>query len=257
MDDLTGEARLEAEMAQRARAGLEARIFLRDDDAVSDTAALQRLFALCGEYDAPLLLACIPEPADQGLGRAVRSMPLVTGAVHGFAHANHAPAGEKPCELGLHRGMDKVLEELSRGRTKLEDLFEGELSDILVPPWNRIHDEVASRAGEAGYGGISAHGWQERPAAAPAIFVNVHVDVVHWSADRVGREADWAFGEMANALAFSRGKGNAAVGILAHHLAHDEKAWATLETLLKRLAGLGCRFVSADGELERRLPSQA
>lgn len=240
---------LEAELDRWRSAGLTPRAFLRDDDAVADTPALRRLFAVSERHAAPLLLACIPEPADESLGMAVRGFGLATGAVHGWRHESHAPKGEKPCELDRYRPPEVVLGELRAGREKLAALFGGRVSGLVVPPWNRIHDEVAAQVAKAGFNGVSAHGFGERPGAGGTPFVNVHVDVVHWSNGRTGRTPEWALGECAKAFALSREGGREAVGLLAHHLAHDEQAWATLDALMGALARCGVNFVEADSLL--------
>jgi hypothetical protein len=241
---------LRREITIWALAGRTPRFFLRDDDAVSETPALRRLFWQSEQAAAPLLLATIPEPADDSLGRAVRAFGLATGAVHGFSHRNNAPKGEKTCELDRHRDISAVLGELRQGRAKLIELFAGRLSGLLVPPWNRIHDEVASQVQTAGFLGISAHGWLKEPAPHALGTVNAHIDIIHWSGGRVGRSPDWVAGELATNLREARLRGWRAIGILTHHLDHDDAAWAVLGDIfeLARLRGIG--WVSADALIQ-------
>lgn len=236
------EAQLAAELALWRAGGHAPRLFLRDDDATDDTPALRRLIDLSEGRGAPLLLAVIPAGATPELGSLLRARPLVSPAAHGFAHRSHSPRKEKPCEIGRHRPPETVLAELSHGRERLLELFPGRLSGLLVPPWNRIHDELVGRIGEAGFAAISAHGWERR---AGARFVNAHVDIVHWSGGRVGRERSWIFAEIARNLAEARARDWSAVGVLTHHLAHDEKAWAGLAAIFDSLAG-EARWVAAD-----------
>jgi hypothetical protein len=242
---MNAEALLAAEFSRWAREGRRPRLFLRDDDAIADTAQLQRLLAICERFGMPLLLASIPRDADATLARAVRGNALVTAAIHGHAHVNHAPRGEKPCEMGDHRRLETVLGELRRGREKLLDLFDGRLSGLLVPPWNRISANVARHAVEAGFTAISTHGWNI-PAGLPPM-VNTHLDIIHWSGGRVGRQWEWVAEQLAINLAEARSRGHAAVGILAHHLAHDEQAWRMLEAIGETAARHGAVFVEADG----------
>ena len=237
---------VEQEIERWRAAGQRPRMFLRDDDAVTVTPALERLVNLVHRHKAPLLLASIPSMTDDKLGVLVRDELLIVGAVHGWAHVSHAPVGEKPCELGSHRPLETVLEELRQGRERLIGLF-GWVSDLLVPPWNRIEDTVLEHIGQAGFGGVSAHGWPERPL--PARQVNAHVDIVHWLAGRVGRDLNWIYEELARNLAEARRHGFRAVGILTHHLAHDERAWASLDALMQRMADEGATWVAADNLL--------
>ncbi|MEZ5872470.1 MAG: polysaccharide deacetylase family protein [Nitratireductor sp.] len=210
--------------------GLVPRIFLRDDDAVDDTPALTRLDALTREYDIPLLLAVIPDPARPALAKAIASRKLITPAVHGFRHVSHSPKGEKVCELGTHRPVETVIGELAEGRRKLETMFDPEISAILVPPWNRIHDSVRDRIADAGFAAVSAHGWSEPTAIR---MINAHVDVIHWKGGRRGREASWVYYNLLENLKSARQRGGEAVGLLLHHLDHDSVAWETSENVFR------------------------
>jgi hypothetical protein len=168
----------------------------------------------------------------------------VTGAVHGYAHVSHAPPGSKPCELGIDRPAETVLAELRRGREILARMFGGRLSALVVPPWNRIHPEIARRVGEAGFSGVSAHGWDDGPAGVVA--VNVHVDLVHWSGGRTGRPLAWLDARIAENLATARLRNFPGIGILAHHRVHDAAAWAGLASILARFATPEVEWTKAD-----------
>ena len=52
-----------AELARWRAEGLSLPIWWRDDDAIAPTPALERLLALAEQFEAPLHLAVIPEPA--------------------------------------------------------------------------------------------------------------------------------------------------------------------------------------------------
>lgn len=229
--------------------GQKPRLFLRDDDATEVTPALEKLIAPCENFGIPLLLATIPKPANLALGTRVLKSPLVRGAVHGYRHKNHSPMGVKTCELGNHRPLGTVLEELREGREKLLELFDGNLSDIIVPPWNRIHDEIINELQELGFKGLSTHAWLKREMPLP--MVNTHVDIMHWSAGTIGREHNWVLNQITLNLEIARKKGGRAIGILSHHLVHDDKAWAMLDKLYATLEGK-VDWVAADdllGEL--------
>ena len=132
-------------------AGKPATLWWRDDDAVEPGAALDRLLALAAAHEAPLALAVIPARATGTLVRRLgRSGPGVTVVQHGFAHRNHAPPGVKKMELGTHRPVAEVLEELARGRARMDALFGADWLPVMVPPWNRVAPELVDRLAALG-----------------------------------------------------------------------------------------------------------
>ncbi|MDZ4135094.1 MAG: glycosyl transferase family 28, partial [Paracoccaceae bacterium] len=77
----------------RAKAGNPARFWLRDDDAVAPTGALDRLLDMTGAQGVPLTLAVIPAPSGAQLAARLAQEAGVIVAVHGWSHQNHAPDG--------------------------------------------------------------------------------------------------------------------------------------------------------------------
>lgn len=238
------EATLAEELDRWSAAGLTPRLWLRDDDAVAPTPALDRLLDMVKRHDAPVLLAVIPKEATEALAERLEAEPLVTPCVHGWAHARHTPADRKAVELGGDRRVDDVLDELRRGHARLRTLFARRMSGILVPPWNRMDAGVAAHVHECGFTAVSTFGWQRTGTELPEL--NTHVDIVDWHGSRGGREAAWAFAECTRRLVEARERGGAPVGILTHHLVHDEQAWRTLDALLAALRSRGCGLHRAD-----------
>ena len=74
--------------------------WLRDDDAVGDTQHLRRLAAWAQKHATEVLLAVIPASIESSLAPALRELKHLRPCVHGWAHRNHAPPGEKKQELG-------------------------------------------------------------------------------------------------------------------------------------------------------------
>ncbi len=168
-------------------AGRTVRIWLRDDDCVAVTPALERLASLCSSFGLPILLAVIPEPAEPLLAGWIAAHPTVTPCQHGFAHRNHAGPGERARELDGLRPLEEVLDELARGRAKLQALFGDRLSDILVPPWNRIDTDLVSRLSGLGYSALSTFG---PPEFSGLRRLNSDLDIIDWRNGRVGRPLD-------------------------------------------------------------------
>lgn len=239
-------AEVDAELERWQAAGITPRIWLRDDDATRPTPALDRLLALTNGYQAPVLLAVIPKPAEWALAERLAGERLVTPAVHGYAHRNHAPADSKKIELtenAFGRTVDTVVAELAAGRRKLREQYDGRLSDVLVPPWNRISPAVAPKIAAAGFSAISVYGWIETPAGLPHL--NTHVDIIDWRNNRIGRELANVSSGLAARLGEARQRGGAPVGLLTHHLVHDRTAWATLEAVLDGLTARGVALSAA------------
>ena len=132
--------------------------WLRDDDAVLPTDALDRLLDLTERYSVPSLLAVIPARTGEALRHGCTESPHVSVAIHGWAHTNHAPADQKKQELGSHRPAAQVLAELGEGREKLARLHGRHVVSILVPPWNRIDAALLPQLVGLGFEPLSVYG---------------------------------------------------------------------------------------------------
>jgi peptidoglycan/xylan/chitin deacetylase (PgdA/CDA1 family) len=237
-------AEIDVELDAWRAAGLAPRFWLRDDDATEPCEALERLIALTRKYSVPLLLAVIPAGANEALAQRLAHEPLVTPCVHGYAHRRWSAAEESAVELGGDRHVDQILAELEEGSQHLHALFGQRLSGILVPPWNRIAREVAARVHECGFTAISTWSWQQTGARIPGL--NTHIDLMDWQI-RGGRDIGWITSETVRRLRQAREKSGAPLGILSHHLVHDERAWQSLETLIEYLVReRGLAFHAAD-----------
>ena len=234
-------ASLTAALDRATGAGRQVDVWLRDDDAVTTTKALDRLAALARRSAMPVLLAVIPDPADRHLVRFVNSEPLLTPTQHGFAHVNHAGFLQRACELGLHRGRETILAELALGRDKMAALFGSRRSDILVPPWNRIAPELVPALPQLGFGGLSTYA--SLHANSPGLdILNAGLDIIDWRNGRVCHREDKLVSRLAGLI-----DDGGPVGILTHHLVHDEAAWLFLDRALDRLAAHpAVRFTAAD-----------
>ncbi len=229
---------LESELEHWSRAGRDVTLWWRDDDAVTATPQLERLLGILrppGGAPVPLCLAVIPRQADRSLAAVAASQPQLSILQHGFAHTNHAPAGEKKAELGGHRPATAILAELAEGRDLLRALFPAGLASVLVPPWNRIAPAVRAELPAIGLAHISTYGPRARGDRQA---VNTHADIINWHRGRgfVGEDAALALlgGHLA-ARREGRADRDEPTGILTHHLVHDEACWNFLTELVYRL----------------------
>jgi hypothetical protein len=217
-----------------AAAGRTARIWLRDDDAVEPTPALSRLLTYAQLL--PVTLAVIPRDTGPALARTLAAHPSVSVALHGWAHANHAPPGVKSAELGPHRPAATVLGELASGRDRLAALYGAGFQPLLVPPWNRIDPALIPRLPGIGLSALSTFG-PEAPDDAVRR-VNTHVDLIDWRGNRGGRPALALATDLAARLdAMLDDPAQRSLGVLSHHLVHDSAAWAALDDIAAIVAG--------------------
>jgi hypothetical protein len=215
-----------------AKAGQIARLWLRDDDAISTTPALDRLMELSAKHHTPILLGVIPMLARPCLVQRLAGCPHITVAMHGIWHQNHAMAGQKKQELPPELGRHAILERLRLGRSRLVGLFGEPAGAWYIPPWNRIAPEAAALLPEVGFTALSC--FAAAASGIPALAQrNTHVDLMNWQAGRTGKPPSQVAAELARELARARTEGFRPVGVLAHHLDHDENAWRSLASLLE------------------------
>jgi hypothetical protein len=224
--------RLLALLDAAARDGRAVTVWWRDDDAVDATPQLERLLGLASSHSVPLGLAVIPKRATPGLAARLADVPAVAVLQHGWSHRSHSPNAKKKAELGDDRPIETVLCELAAGRTTLDGLFGDRFLPVLVPPWNRIGATVRARRGEAGLTGLSTFG--PRRGAEPHV-VNTHVDVIDWGAQATQSRAA-VFGLLHRLFEQCLLGHGEPIGLLTHHLVHDEAAWQLIDDILLLLA---------------------
>jgi hypothetical protein len=226
---------LREELDRWRDAGCIAAFWWRDDDAIEPTPALARLLGLADSFSAEVAVAVIPAHASEALPEAL-ARHSAAAVQHGYAHKNHARLGAKSVECGGDRSVEVVLEELTKGRAMMRRLFGSPADTILAVPWNRIERPVLDRLGETGLAAVSAYGPRNAMRGPHGLAVaNAHVDPMNW------RERRFAGDEKAlsSVLGELRARRTGAsdpdepVGLLTHHLDHDEPFWAFVERLLR------------------------
>ena len=199
--------------------------WLRDDDAVTVTPALQRLLS----FGVPVALAVIPDLAEPGLFKTD-----VAFMQHGCDHRNRAAPGEKKTEFPAGEAIPDALARLGRSHERLISLGKDRVLPVIAPPWNRMRRELAGQLPSIGIRGFSGYRGERVPNLLQH---DTHVDIVAWKAGRrfIGEEE-------AVRLAMTYVAQGKPIGWLTHHAVHDESAWAFLGRLF---ALRGPRWVSA------------
>ena len=249
--DLSG---LRAAIAACREAGCLPALWLRDDDAVAPTPALDRLLRFSQTTGLATHLAVIPADATEALGAYVTSNSEFIPVVHGLAHQNHASAEEKKAEFGPHRTLQERLADAQTGLHKLRKLFGNRLCPAFVPPWNRMADDMAEGLATAGFTMISTYG--PRSVTHPAVGmvqINTHIDPIDWRGTRGLVDPDLILARLSATLAArARGEtdGTEPLGLLTHHLVQDAAIWDFCEWLVGTLLDGGATPWRADGKDE-------
>src|SRR5215470_16019652 len=263
---MTGWDALAHELDAWGEAGEVATLWWRDDDAVADTPALRRLLAAVAASQthavpAPLNLAVIPLAAEASLSRLLPEAANVTVLQHGYAHANHAPAGAKKAEFPRGRPVLDMLAELRSGRARLRDLFGAKALPVFVPPWNRIDPALVERLPDVDITGLSIYGTRAMaPTRPPIVHVNAHIDLVDWHGGRgfVGTEPALKLAvDHLTARRQNRADRGEATGLLTHHLVHDDATWDFIGSFVRFIDARGAARWLSGPDLFRRPPDAA
>jgi hypothetical protein len=191
--------------------------WLRDDDAVTVTPALERL--LSASRGIPIALAVIPELAERSLFEKD-----VAVLQHGCDHRNRAATGEKKTEFPASESVPQALDRLRLARERLVSMGGSRILPVIAPPWNRMRRELVAELPRIGIQGFSGYGKEDTIPGVKQ--VNTQVDIVAWHDGKrfIGEDA-------AAQLAMNNVLESKPVGWLTHHAVHDEAAWAFLERL--------------------------
>ena len=236
-------APLRTELAHWRQAGIDLPIWWRDDDATEVTPALQELARLATELGLPVHLAVVPRDAEPSLTEVCTAHSALIPMVHGWAHENHAPFGQKKAEFNHFRpGQQR---EISDGLVRLEALFGPQLLKIFVPPWNRISDDIIIILQQVGYLGLSTFTPRSARYAAPGLIqINTHIDPINWRGGGGLRDTKAIVGELVTLLKERRSGATdreEPLGILTHHLVHDDAIWEFTKACITELLSGGAR----------------
>src|SRR5438552_13663771 len=208
-------------------------LWWRDDDARGVTAELERLLRVAGE--APLTLAVIPSAVMPGLAARLRRAANVAVAQHGVDHQNRRPAGQPECE---HEAQAAPALVAARIRAAREAMRRSGLAPVFyAPPWDHL-DAVLIAALPMACGKAVSSASAASPRAG-LVHVGTHLDILcRLGAPRFRGEAP-VLEALRQHLKRRRleGRPDAHVGLLTHHLDHDEAAWSFLGWLVAYARG--------------------
>ena len=205
--------------------------FFRDDDAGWRDDRLRRVLNRFEARGLPIDVAVIPAELTPDLTREL-SLRVRDGEVrvhqHGYAHANHEPAGRK-CEFGQFRDAAAHTHDIAEGQRKMSDAFGPAVDAVFTPPWNRCSPAIADDLVPLGFKVLSRDSTAARLDRSDLMEVPVTVD---WFGHHKG--VRWTRDEMGQAIAASIRR-DPAVGVMLHHAVTDEAELAGIDDLLALL----------------------
>ena len=245
---------LETELNIWHQNGDVATIWWRDDDAGKLTPALVKLIDISNNHNLPIHLAAIPTALEESAIEAIKAAQNIWILQHGFSHTDHAPKGEGSWELGDHRAIETVVDELSSGFAQLKQTFGAKFLPIQVPPWTRISMNVVKHLKSVGFKALSLEGKQFESVFANEIqILNPHCDPIKWKQNAKFKGTERVLSDIVSHLKYRRADTkvfNETTGICTHHLDHDADLWAFLDQFAQFIANhRGAQWVCVSKEL--------
>jgi hypothetical protein len=237
-----------------ADAGLTAKFWVRDDDAIGISESLERLRDFAYNYNIRIGLAVIP-------GKILPSLtPFLDintkqfyPMCHGWMHVDYS-RGNKPGEFGPDRPFSSMINDAQSALNMFSKRF-GTMKAIFVPPFNRITPAVIRALPNIGFFGVSLMpNYLERkmlqlgprlawtnlvkiPTFSAGPRIDVHLDMIDWktnAAQDTGKIVD-------HLVRHLRGRrlgllpARTPIGLLTHHLVHNEGIWRACHEILEIL----------------------
>ncbi len=216
--------RLNHELAIWRRAWKAPILWWRDDDCREPTWRLDRLLDVRGGL--PLTLAVIPDGDLAALARRLAAVEGVSIAQHGIDHENKLPDGGPRSEFAADMGQDQINASVTAGHARLAAA--GLTPQVFVPPWNEPSDKLVAAIKASGYDtySIGIHG---KPRDSLE-HIGAQVDILRWKGAPRFRGRRRIFDALRKQLEDRRKSETFAepIGLLTHHLVHDEAAWRFL-----------------------------
>lgn len=228
---MTGLDTLSRHLDARGAAGRPLALWWRDDDLETPSDALTVCLNALEEAGIAAAFAAVPAGLTPAAVAALGGRRAVL-FVHGWAHANHAGAGEKKSEFGAHRPPADRLADIDRGWNRVREIGGDRAVPCFVPPWNRIGDDLLPALSGTGIGALSTFASpNRRPPKASVPRLDTHVDLIDWRGSGAPISGD--------ALAIRMVQHNGVdgpVGILSHHRVTGPEAWTEWRPVLRLLS---------------------
>ncbi len=269
-------AALIKELDQWRRAGLTARFWARDDDAIALTPQLDRLISIAKAVKVEVGLAVIPSRLTEKLADYLHSdeAPFYP-MCHGWRHINYG-APNHPSEFGPERALSQLRDDAEAAFESFSRRF-GAAGIIFVPPFARISQALLAELPKFGFCGVStgptaAERRYARLASHLGLYLplrrapirrpmhhDVHIDPFEWR----GGQARSTRSIERETIGYLRARrigylpSNSPIGVLMHHLAFDEDTWRVCHDLLAVLASHPAVGWPSVASMIERAPAEA
>lgn len=206
----------------------------RDDDTGADAGALQDLLSMRRQLGIPLVVSVVPSWLSDDCARILANEPAVFVAQHGWNHADRSHPSQKSIELGGTSDAACVLENLRQGADALRRKGLPRLLPLLVPPWNRVADDVLAGLGSLGIQSVSTFVYDKRGVRYGLRHINCHIDPIVW---RGGKRLMSERELVDVTVRQMEREGRGPIGLLTHHLEMNDEAYDRVAGYLSSLAG--------------------
>jgi len=205
-------------------------IFFRADDIGIPSRQFTLLIECFIKHRMPLCPATVPSWITP---KRFAELKQITGAgsaqwcwhQHGRLHHNFEPSGKKQ-EFGPSRTEEAIINNLKKGKQRLERILADEFQPIFTPPWNRCSDTTINALVELGFTALSrsrgAH--PETVPELPDFQVGVDLHT------RKETSPDLGFEDLLLELEENISSGQC--GIMIHHQRMNNRAFELLDLLL-------------------------
>ena len=227
-------AALRSTLEQMQEQEREVRVFLRDDDIDEDEARLRQLLDIAFSRGVPINLAIIPARLTDAAVRLLQDYKsfqskLIELHQHGWQHVNHEKDGKKS-EFGPARCIEEQLQDITRGKARLEAVFGDTCFPAFTPPWNRCTEDTLKILDQLGFLVLSRDHKNQPLAGYDFREISVTLDLFRWKGGVAFKSPE----EITQNFISQIGAWDV-VGILLHHKVMDGAAFSFLDVLLDRL----------------------
>ena len=219
-----------AELVEKRGAAIE--LWWRDDDAGHPHPMLETILEASARLDTDIVMAVVPAWLTQSVRKTLEAAERCVVAQHGWAHRDRSPTEHKKIELGGGACPEVICAELFAGHRRLSHAFGNRFIPMLVPPWNRIEDEVCQRLERCDYGYLSTYRAHRGDVASGIIQLNTHIDVICWQDNARFIGIDDLLRELADS---AERWPSQPIGLLTHHQVMEHRVITELVDVLARL----------------------